>query len=94
MKKLTEKQIQAKILSCLRQDKIYAVKVVLANRNGVPDILACINGQFVAFEVKAEKGKTSSLQEYNIKQIKNSMGLAFVVHSVDEFLDIYNSLIL
>ena len=90
---MTEKDIQKKILNCLRQENVYAVKVVLASKNGVPDILACINGQFVAFEVKnGDKGVVSKLQEYNIEQIKKSMGLAFVVRSVDEFLSIYNSL--
>jgi Holliday junction resolvase len=56
----------------LRQEKVYAVKVVLANRNGVPDILTCINGQFVAFEVKTATGKLTQLQENNIEKIKAS----------------------
>ncbi|MDR2046792.1 MAG: VRR-NUC domain-containing protein [Clostridiales bacterium] len=31
---------------------------------GIPDIIACIGGRFVAFEVKTEEGKTTALQEY------------------------------
>jgi len=90
---MSEKDIQKKILNCLRQEGIYAIKVVLAGKNGVPDVIACINGQFVAFEVKnGTRGVVTQLQEYNLEQIRKSMGLAFIVRSFDEFLSIYNTI--
>lgn len=46
----------------------------------MPDVLACVNGCFVAIEVKAQNGKPSELQLYNIEEIKKSGGFAFVVY--------------
>jgi hypothetical protein len=51
---------------------------------GVPDILACIDGRFYAFEVKTEKGKLTKLQETMINKILAAGGRAFTVRSVDE----------
>ena len=51
---------------------------------GIPDIIACINGRFVAFEVKTETGKLTKLQEITIQKIKNAKGQAFKVTSAAE----------
>lgn len=51
---------------------------------GIPDIICCINGRFVAFEVKNAVGKTTVLQEMDIKSIQNAGGIAAVVRSLDE----------
>ena len=51
---------------------------------GIPDIIACINGKFYAFEVKTAIGKTTALQEATIRKIQNCGGHAYVVRSVDE----------
>jgi Holliday junction resolvase len=51
---------------------------------GIPDIIACVDGRFYAFEVKTETGKPTALQEATIRKIRNAKGQAFVVRSVDE----------
>ena len=51
---------------------------------GIPDIIACINGRFVAFEVKTETGKLTKLQEITIQKIRNAKGQAFKVTSAAE----------
>jgi len=51
---------------------------------GIPDIIACINGKFYAFEVKTAIGKTTALQDATIRKINNCGGHAYVVRSVDE----------
>lgn len=51
---------------------------------GIPDIIACVNGQFFAFEVKTDTGKATALQDNTIRKILASGGHAFVVRSVDE----------
>ena len=50
---------------------------------GTPDIIACVNGHFVAVEVKAENGKPSELQLYHLEQIENAGGLAFLLYPKD-----------
>ncbi len=51
---------------------------------GIPDIVACINGRFVAFEVKTESGKLTKLQEITMQKINEAQGRAFKVTSVAE----------
>ena len=51
---------------------------------GIPDIIACINGRFYAFEVKTAVGKTTKLQDATIRKILACGGVAVVVRSVSE----------
>lgn len=50
---------------------------------GIPDIIACINGNFVALEVKAENGRASELQKRNIRLINECKGQAYIVYPKD-----------
>jgi mevalonate kinase len=52
--------------------------------SGLPDIICCVNGRFVAFEVKTEDGRLSKLQELAIAKITAAGGAAFMVRSVAE----------
>lgn len=49
-------------------------------KSGIPDILACVNGYFVGVEVKAQNGKPSELQLYNIRKIREAGGFAVVLY--------------
>ncbi|MEG2595729.1 MAG: VRR-NUC domain-containing protein [Ruthenibacterium sp.] len=51
---------------------------------GIPDIIACVNGTFFAFEVKTETGKVTALQNATIQKILTCGGHAYVVRSLDE----------
>lgn len=51
---------------------------------GIPDIIACVDGRFFAFEVKTASGKATPLQETTIRKILAAGGTAAVVRSVDE----------
>lgn len=51
---------------------------------GIPDVIACADGRFVAFEVKTETGKLSRLQEVTLGRIRNAGGKAYVVRSAAE----------
>lgn len=42
--------------------------------------MACVNGHFVAIEVKAQQGRPSELQLYNIDKIRNAGGFALVLY--------------
>jgi len=57
---------------------------------GIPDIIACIDGRFYAFEVKMPVGKTTKLQEAAIRKILACGGTAVVVRSVDEVRAVIN----
>lgn len=77
-----EKIFENKIKKYLKDKGCYCVKYFGCNysTSGTPDILACINGCFVAIEVKAEHGKPSELQLAKIRQIREAGGFAYVVY--------------
>lgn len=77
-----EKLYENKIKKFLESEGAWFVKF-FANRmtkEGIPDILACVNGYFVGIEVKAQNGRPSPLQMYHCEQIRKSGGFAFVVY--------------
>ena len=47
-------------------------------RAGIPDIIGCMKGEFIAIECKAGKGKTTALQERELDWITMAGGFAFV----------------
>jgi Holliday junction resolvase len=47
-------------------------------RSGIPDIIGCKNGKFIAIECKAGKGKTTALQERELIAICNAGGFTFI----------------
>ncbi len=51
---------------------------------GIPDIIICYKGRFVAMEAKVGKNKPTILQEKIIKEIKQAGGIAEIVRSVDD----------
>ncbi len=54
-------------------------------QRGVPDIICCVNGSFVALEVKRPGlGRLTGLQALTIERIRESGGVAEVVTSVEE----------
>ena len=50
---------------------------------GAPDFLICLNGLFYGIECKAGKGKTTALQDLNLKKIIDAGGVALVVREGD-----------
>ena len=53
-------------------------------RAGLPDIMCCYRGCFVAFEVKTAVGKLTKLQEATLRDINDAGGCAFKVTSLLE----------
>lgn len=53
-------------------------------RAGIPDIIACVNGHFLAIECKAGKGKTTALQDRELQRIVDAGGEALVVYDTPE----------
>ena len=77
-----EKQFENKIKNYIKSKNCYCVKYFgcMYSTSGTPDILACINGYFVAIEVKAQDGLPSALQLEKIKQIRKSGGFGYVAY--------------
>jgi len=90
---MKEQAYQKKITTYLESVGAYVVKVVASSKKGVPDILACYKGTFIAIEVKTPltRSNTTKLQDYNLKKVRESEGFALVAVDVE---DIYPTLAL
>lgn len=90
-----EKNFENKIRSYLDSMNAWHVKF-FANRNtkrGIPDLLICWYGTFIAIEVKAEDGSPSPLQLRNRKKIREAGGICVVLYpdQWDDFKVFLNS---
>lgn len=82
-----EKDIVAAILRLLKKrPRCFAWKTHggMYGTAGIPDIIACVDGRFVALEVKQPGGKPTRLQEITLGKIREAGGIAAVVTSVQE----------
>ena len=86
---MTEQQIQNKIIKYLKTIS-YVVKIISASKSGIPDLLVCYKGKFIAFEVKTpgKKNNVSDLQQHNINEIIKYGGLAFVDWELNQVKEI------
>lgn len=92
----SEKLFENKIKKYIEDQGGWQVKF-FANRmtkTGIPDILACVNGYFLAIEVKAQNGKPSELQKHHVRKINDAGGYAIILYPQDYifFQDLVNSL--
>lgn len=84
----SEKQFQVKVLKFLKKlPYTWYFKADERARRGVPDVIACCGGTFVAMELKASKKKVLSkankstwLQMFNLEEINTAEGVAFIVY--------------
>ena len=55
-------------------------------RAGIPDIIGCCLGRFIAIECKAGKNTTTALQERELQRITDAGGFSFIAneHNQDE----------
>ncbi len=59
----------------------YAVKIQQLSIRGTPDIFACVNGYFIALELKRDPSqKPDPLQEYELEKISEAGGMSYVVN--------------
>jgi len=89
---MKEQQYQSKIVKYLESRGAYVIKVVAASKKGVPDVIACYKGQFIAIEVKTPltRSNTSKLQEYNLDKISEAGGLSGVAVDIDDINPMLN----
>ncbi len=89
------KEIEARFPSIQRGRDRVSKRRIWKGLRFVPDGLeidACINGRFVAFEVKTETGKLTKLQEITLQKIRDANGQAFKVTSAAEVAAILKEL--
>lgn len=75
-------------LKKLESKGLYHVKIQQVAVRGVPDILICAAGKFIAFELKVDS-KLDELQRFTLEKIRKAGGYAVVVtpENWDEIFD-------
>lgn len=83
-----ETKVKAKVKKLLDELRIYYFFPATHGygRSGVPDVVGCFMGLFVAVECKAGRGKLTPLQEMEIAKIIAAGGFTFVARedNIDE----------
>lgn len=84
---MRENQFQAKVIKFLKeQPNVWHIKYWAGSqytKEGIPDILACIDGVFHGIELKTDVGTPSKLQIYNIRKINDAGGEAYILRPKD-----------
>lgn len=92
----SESQIQSEVLELLKSYNCWVVKTIKSNRKGIPDLIICLNGIFVAIELKKEGlgwKDATPLQLLELNKIVKAGGFSLVSSDLKEiknFLDNIN----
>jgi Holliday junction resolvase len=77
-----EAKVKKKVTTILKSIGAYYFYPVTGGfgRSGVPDIVCCLNGNFIGIECKAGDNKATALQNKNLEEIQAAGGFAFIVN--------------
>ena len=82
MAQTPEKKVKDKVVKILKEYGVYYFFPATygMGRSGVPDIICCVNGRFLAIECKAGSNKPTALQQKELKLIADAGGSALVIN--------------
>jgi hypothetical protein len=86
-----ERGIQTRIVERLTAEGywVFNVPASSATPRGIPDLLVCVHGAFVALEVKRDrKARLSPMQDWTRDRIRRRGGRCEVVTTVQEAVDV------
>jgi Holliday junction resolvase len=80
-----ESKVKAKCTDLLKAVGVYYFFPVAngMGRAGIPDIICCARGKFLAIECKAGKGTTTALQKKELAAIEAAGGVALVINETN-----------
>ena len=80
-----EKKVKDKVVKILKAHGVYYFYAATHGfgRSGVPDLVCCTNGHFLAIEVKAGKNTTTALQDRELRAIQGAGGTTFVINETN-----------
>lgn len=81
MARTPEGKVKSAVISILKEHGAYYFFPATHGygRSGVPDIVACVNGKFMAIECKAGYNLPTELQLREMEAINKAGGISFVV---------------
>ena len=81
-----EKNFENRVKAFLKEQGCWVLKYWGGGqftKAGIPDLLVCCNGHFLAVELKAANGRPSPLQLHTIEKIGKAGGTALVLYPKD-----------
>lgn len=89
-----ETKLQEKAIEYLKKNKIYYINQFGNGwaSKGAPDLTVCINGRFVAFELKYGENDLQEDQKIHRLRIRRSGGLHYSPYTLEEFIEIVEGL--
>jgi Holliday junction resolvase len=78
-----EKRFETKVKRFLKEQGCWFIKYWGGGsytKAGIPDLLCCINGHFVAVELKSDHGTPSPLQMFELEEIDQAGGYAILLY--------------
>jgi Holliday junction resolvase len=80
-----EKKVKDRAVKLLKAQGVYYFFPATHGfgRSGIPDIICCINGQFLGIECKAGTNKPTALQEKEMQSIRDAGGRAIVINETN-----------
>lgn len=82
-----EKNLENRLKEFLKSEECWYLKYWAGGgftKSGIPDLLICCNGYFIAAELKASKGTPSVLQIRELTKIQNASGIGVLIYPEDE----------
>ena len=82
MAQTPEKAVKRKVVAIIKEYDAYYFYPISGGygASGVPDIVCCYRGMFIAFECKAGKNTVTALQGKNIQHIRDNGGIARIIN--------------
>ncbi len=89
-----ENKLQQQCINYLKNEGIYYINIHGGgwSAKGAPDLITCIKGRFIAFELKVDNNDMQPDQRIHKKRIENSGGLHYCPRTLDEFIQIIDEL--
>jgi Holliday junction resolvase len=92
MAQTPEKKVKEKVVKLLKQHGVYYFFPATHGfgRSGVPDVVCCFKGHFIAIECKAGNNTPTVLQEKEMADIRKMGGTTFVINELNlTLLELY-----
>lgn len=87
---MRESKLQQECVKYLKSKGIYYINLHGGGwgAKGAPDLITCINGKFIALELKVGDNDMQPDQRIHMKRIKANGGLHYCPRTLDEFIQI------
>lgn len=89
---MRESALQRAIVLAIEAAGCYVCNVIVAGRQGTPDLLVCVDGRFLALEVKRPGEHPAPLQVVEAQRVVRAGGDAYIVYDVKGALEFVKAL--